>query len=437
MNNLLEKVRSFSKNDIVKVFSLTSISTLVRMLTGMISVKVVASIIGPVGVALVGQLNNFSTMLLAFSGGGINSGITKYIAECRNDDQKVKRYLSTALRITIVCSACAGILLIVLSDFLSQYVMLSPDYGYVFIVFGFTIMLYALNAMLASVINGFKEFKKYVSINIAGTIIGLIYTVLLVYFWGLDGALVGAVTFQSIMLFVSIWMMRKLPWAHLSWFKEKFDKVISKQYFGFSLMTLVAAIASPLSLMLMRGYVISEISAVEAGWWEGMNRISNMYLSVITSSLGVYYLPRMSELSNIREWRAEIVKAYKLVIPLMLCGFLVVYFIRLWVIQLLFTPDFYPMENMFSWQLVGDFLKICSWLLAYNLLAKSMIKLYVFSEILFVASKVALSFLFMHWNGTIGLVQAYFVNYILYLLFMLYVFRKQLFSKSVSFQQWK
>ena len=67
--------------DIVRVFSFTAVATLVKMLTGLISVKVVASIIGPAGVALVGQLNNFTSIAMTVSSGGINSGITKYIAE--------------------------------------------------------------------------------------------------------------------------------------------------------------------------------------------------------------------------------------------------------------------------------------------------------------------------------------------------------------------
>ena len=39
-------LRRFLQIDLVKVFSLTSISTLVRMLTGIISIKIVAIILG-------------------------------------------------------------------------------------------------------------------------------------------------------------------------------------------------------------------------------------------------------------------------------------------------------------------------------------------------------------------------------------------------------
>ena len=321
--------RRFTSADIVKVFSFTAMSTLVKMLTGLISVKVVASIIGPAGVALVGQLNNFASIVMSLSSGGINSGITKYIAEYKKDEDKIKDCLSTALRITVVCSLLVGVFLILFNSYLSKVILLSPDYTYVFIIFGFTILLYALNLMLISILNGFKEFKRYVRINIANSVVGLIFTLSFVSVLGLPGALISAVTYQSVMFVITLWMIRKLPWFTWNNFKRKISGVLSRKYLHYTLMALTTAATLPVSQMLLRGYVISEISPVEAGWWEGMNRISHMYLLVITSSFSVYYLPRLSELKDSVEIRREIVKAYKVIIPMLLVAFTLVYLLRL------------------------------------------------------------------------------------------------------------
>ncbi|WP_459189877.1 O-antigen translocase [Parabacteroides sp. APC149_11_2_Y6] len=425
--NFLSLCRRATKADIVKVFSFTAISTLVKMLTGLISVKVVASIIGPAGVALLGQLNNFASIAMTVSSGGINSGITKYVAEYKEDEIKIKPLLSTALRITVYSSLVAGILMIVFHSFLSEIIMLSDEYGYVFVLFGITILLYALNMMLISILNGFKEFQRYVKINIANSILGLLFTLLFVLTLGLKGALVSTVTYQSVMLLVTLWMIRKLPWLKWSYFKRKLDIAITKKYFRYTLMTLTTAATVPVSQMLLRGYVISEISAVEAGWWEAMNRISNMYLMVITSSFSVYYLPRLSELNNPKELRHEIFKSYKVIVPMLLGGFVLVYFLRTIVIRILFTPEFLPMENLFVWQLLGDFFKICSWLLAFLMVAKSMTKTFVATEIIFALTFVGLGFLFMHWNGVVGITQGYMVNYVLYMICMMILFRKIIF----------
>lgn len=431
MAGLVGKAKSFIsrvlKADIVKVFSLTSISTLVKMCTGLVSVKIVASIIGPAGVALVGQLNNFSTIALSLATGGINSGITKYIAEYKSDASKVKQYLATAFRITVVCSLLVGLVLLLLCKQLSSLIMMTPQYWYVFAIFGITITFYGLNNMLVSVVNGYKQFNKYVKVNVVSSIFGVAFTVALVLALGLPGALISAVTFQSLMIFVSVLMLRKLEWLRKDWLVGKFKRTIASQYFRYALMTLLSAFLVPISQMLLRGYVISEISITEAGWWEGMNRISNMYLMVITSSFSVYYLPRLSEISDRIELRHEIFKCYKVIVPLLLAGFTVIYFLRFFIVKLLFTHEFMPMTQLFIWQMAGDFFKICSWLLAFLMVAKSMTKAYISTEIIFTLSYILLGYTFIRLDGIVGLCQAYLTNYVLYLVVLTFMFRKLLF----------
>lgn len=421
---IIQDLKRIAKADIVKVFSLTSISTLVRMCTGLVSVKVVASIIGPSGVALVGQLNNFSTIALSLAQGGINAGVTKYVSEYRADDQKAKDYISTAFKITILCSLSVGLLLLLGCHILSKLILMTPEFWYVFAIFGFTIIFYGLNNLLVSIVNGYKQFNKYVKVNIVSSIFGVAFTVILVLIWGIPGALVSAVTFQSLMIIVSVIMLRNLPWLKKEYFANRFKRAIASKYFRFTLMTLTTALCVPVVQMLLRGYVMSEISDTEAGIWEGMTRISNMYLMIITSSFSVYYLPRLSEITDRLELRHEIFKCYKLIIPLLLGGFTLIYFMRYFIIKILFTSEFMPMSQLFIWQMAGDFFKICSWLLAYLMVAKAMTTSFITTEIVFSATWLGLGLLFVSNHGIIGLCQAYLVNYILYMVVMTILFRK-------------
>lgn len=415
--------------DIIKVFSLNAVSTLIRMLAGLISVKIVASIIGPAGVALLGQLSNISQILLGLANGGINGGITKYVAEYKEDDNEIKKIISNALRITLIFTFIIALCLIVGHRYLSRYILLTEEYGYVFVVFGFTIVLYTLNALLIAILNGFKLFKKYVVVNISGTIIGLIFSVFLVIFFGVPGALINAVTYQSIVFFVTLWMCRKQPWFNRNYFLKKFDRLTCRRFLGFSLMTIVSLSMLPVTQMLLRGYVISQISIIEAGWWEGMSRISAMYLSVITTALTVYYLPRLSEINDKQELRDEVFRCYKVIVPMLLCIIYFIFILRHFIIRTLFTPAFYPMENLFVWQMLGDFFKMCSWLLSYIMVAKAQTKRFVLCEIVFAFTYIGICFLFIDNNGIVGLTQGYMINYLLYLLTMLYLFRDLVFKK--------
>ena len=339
MVDLKSKIQNVLKLDIVKIFSFTALSTFVKMVTGLISVKVVAVLIGPSGIALIGQLNNFATIIMALASGGINNGVTKYVAEYKSSNSEIKNILSTGFKITAICSSFIGLLLIGFKDFLSNKILLSTEYGYVFIVFGIVLIFYALNSFIVSILNGFKEFKLLVYVNIVGSILGLLFTLTLVYFGGLKGALISSISFQSVMFIVTFYMIRKLFWLNRSFFLQSFDKQWLRRYLGFSLMALISAGTSPISQLILRGQIINDISQIEAGWWEAMNRISNIYLLIITTTLSVYYLPRLSEISDNRVLRSELLKAYKIIVPVLLLCFSSIFFLRFFVIKLLFTSE--------------------------------------------------------------------------------------------------
>jgi len=430
MNRLKTLLHKLSKIDLVKVFSLNAVSTLIHMCTALISTKVVASIIGPSGIAMLGQLNNINTMIQGVAGGGIRSGVTKFIAEYKDDNIKVGSYISNALKISIIFTTIISIVCIAGHKFLSNKIMLSPDYGYIFVVLGVTIFLFTLNSLLISILNGFKEFKKYVVVNILSSIFSLIFSVTLCVIWGLEGAMISAVTFQSVVLFVTLYQCRKCSWFRIDNFLGRYDKDIVKQYLQYTLMTLVTLSVVPVTQMILRGYVISEISIIEAGWWDGMNKISQMYLTVITTSLSVYILPRMSELTDKWALKMDIIKCYKLIIPFMLICTIVIYLLRHFIIWLLYTPDFYPMENLFIWQLLGDIFKISSWILSYLMLAKLKTKAFVITEILSGILSLIIRFLCVKQYGVLGLNIGYMINYAIYFIIMVYLFRDIVFCKK-------
>ena len=109
----------------------------------------------------------------------------------------------------------------------------------------------------------------------------------------------------------------------------------------------------------------------------------------------------------------------------------VVFLLKHFIIWFLYTPEFYPMEALFVWQLAGDFFKICSWLLAFLMVAKAKALMYISTEVLFTITYIVLSYLFVQINGVVGLTQGYLVAYFLYMLAMVFLFRNVIKVKKV------
>ena len=413
---LKELIGRFCRSELVKVFSLSSVATLVKMLTGLISTKVVAVLIGPGGVALLGQLNNLVYIVQYLASGAINNGVVKYVSEHKGSVGKVRTLLTNALLVTVVCSLACGTAMIACHGRLSRWIMLSDEYGYIFIVFGVTVILYAFNMLLLSIVNGYREYKMFIRINVANSLAGLVFAVVLTLLYGLPGALIGATTYQSAVFFVTLYMVRRKPWARWSYFRGRIDRSIIRNYLKYALMTLVSIGTMPVAQILIRRSIMLDLSELEAGWWEAMNRISNIYLLVVTTSFSVYYLPRLSEITEPNEVRREIGKAFKVIIPLLLTGFVLVYLCRFLIIRILFTSEFLPMAKLFGWQMGSDLFKIGCYILTYVMIAKARTVVYVTTEIVFTIIYIGLACQLMQTSaGIIGVTQAGMAAYLLHM----------------------
>ena len=418
---MINRIKRIVSTDLVKVSSLTAVSTVIRMLTGFVLVKVIAVVVGPSGLAILGQLNGFVAIVLVIGTLGINNGITKYVAEF-GESRKREIFIATAVKLSVSSSLIVGLLLIMFSSLLSNKILYNEGYSSVFIVFGITLVFYSLNTILLCILNGLKLYKKFVVINILASIIGLIFSAFLLYFYGLYGALIGTVTFQSVVFFVTPFFLKDQPWFKLSILKRKFSNKASKLFLSYSLMTLFSTCVGPGMQLFVRNFMIGEIGIVNTGLWDSTNKLSTAYLAIFTTSLTVYFIPRFSEINDKAEIKREIFKSIKLLAPFLLIMLTGIYFLRGHIIKILFTAEFIKISDIIIYQLIGDFFKVISWLFAFLLLAKAMTTKYILSELFFNSLLTFLTVYSVQQMGLVGGTIAYMVNYIIFFIFYLIFF---------------
>lgn len=409
---------------LVKTSILSFIATAIKMIAGLVINKAVAVYIGPAGLALVGQFQNFSQLVMTAAQGAINSGVTKYAAEYGKDNDRIPILFSTAAKISLFSSVVVGAGIVLLSNYASLHFLKSEDYSYVFVIFGFTIVLFVVNNLLLSILNGLKEIKTWVMINIIQSIYSLIFTTLLIVFLGLDGALIALVTNQSVTLLIVLWMLKKHQVIQLSNFKEAFDKPEAKKLYGFALMAITSAVTVPLSHSIVRNYIGENLGWDDAGYWQAIWYISTMYLMVVTTTLSIYYLPKLSEISDKAELRKELFQGYKIIMPIVIVMSITIFFLKDFIIWLLFTEDFAPMRELFFWQLVGDVIKLSCFLIGYVLIAKAMTKSFIVKEVLVSALFVFLSIYLVGQYGLVGVVYSYVITYIVNYLILFIVYKR-------------
>jgi PST family polysaccharide transporter len=220
-------------------------------------------------------------------------------------------------------------------------------------------------------------------------------------------------------------MLRKHEVIKLVNFKSTFDTTEGKKLGAFALMAITSAATVPVSHLIIRNYIGETLSWDDAGYWQAIWYISTMYLMVVTTTLSIYYLPKLSEITDKAELREELLHGYKIIMPIVIVLSVSVYLLKDFIIWLLFTEDFAPVRDLFLWQLVGDVLKLAAWLVAYLMLAKAMTKTFIITEVAFSLSFVLLSIWFVGQYGLVGMSYSFAINYGLYFIAMIFATKKE------------
>jgi O-antigen/teichoic acid export membrane protein len=242
-----------------------------------------------------------------------------------------------------------------------------------------------------------------------------------------EGALLAIITTPSLLFLVSFLSINN---------EIKFFKVVNTKFYrllflkdlsSYSLMALVSAVFGPMVFLAIRKNIIATIGIDQAGFWEAITRISSYNFLFITSLIGIYFLPKLAVAKGHHETKSLFWEYYKGILPLFVVAMVVLYLLRDFVVQILFTKEFMPVSKLFFWQLIGDTFKAASFILGYQFYAKKLTKAFIFFELFSLAILYFSSVYFVSLYAIEGVVMAHALTYSIYFVVLCSYFRKSLF----------
>lgn len=407
---------------------ISGLGVVVRLLAQLGLNKVLAVYLGPAGFALVGQYQSILQILSVFSTNTLGSGIVKTTAES-DKEGSLQQATIDVWRASVAYSLASMVIVVLLAffygDSISKAFLGSAEFSKVPLFFAASFIFFCLNNILISILNGFGKVTLIMFSNISGSIIALLLVYVLVTKWSLFGALVALSIYQGVWFFVTICLCIRQKWCEFKNFFGNTSIKALKFLGGFMLMSLITAICVPIAQLYLRNLFINEFSAEAAGYWEAMQKLSIAYLSLITTVLAIYFLPKYAKISNSKELKFELKNGYSLVVPSLIVILVIVYFLRDYIVNIVYSTEFSRVGDLLLYQLIGDFFKICSWLLSYYLVAKAQIKAFISLEVFFTIFYVVLTEFFVKLLGFEYVALGYMLNYIFYFTLLFLLFSKK------------
>jgi PST family polysaccharide transporter len=329
------------QNQLFKVTSLNSLSILVRIITGFISSKAIAYFVGPSGMALMGNLRNFTSTIENIGILGLQNGIVQNCAKNNGNKEQLNKWITSLFWIFCSLALLLSFIVFLGNSFFSNQIFGSAS-GYHFVLYfiAFVIPFQVLHLFFVAILNGFSEYKKVTAISVYSYVAGLLISLFLMLKFGINGALISISVLSVFQFLFSGYYFVQYFSFQLILLNRKIDFRNIKQILPLGLMTLFSAVLAPILYIFIRNLITKEVSLEAAGYYEAMQRISGFYMMFISTLITFYFLPELTKAKSLDKERKLTFAFYKGIIPIFGFGLVLIYFLRNFVIQVLLTKEF-------------------------------------------------------------------------------------------------
>ncbi len=418
------KVPGFIReNLLLKMTSLNAVVISIRLAVSFFIQRLLAELVGEAGIYKIGQLRSVSQILTSITSLGVFNGVVKYVSEHKEDKEQLQKLFSTTLVFSVIGSTLTSLVLLVFASQLSSAIFGSIEYEFLIKLIAIVVPFIAIQRVFNGVINGLSQYKKFVKIELLSYLISAFLTVTLLLQYNLDGALFAIAITPVVQVMVMLFLIVKILKEYVQFSKLTFTTPLAKNLLAFSLMSFVSTVLINYVEIDIRSMLANRLTEDDAGIWTALTFISKNYMVFSGSIFTLYVLPKFAGIYTRQDFKSELITIYKTLLPVFGGGMILVFLFRDLLIDLIY-PGFTGMSSLFKWQLMGDFIKLASLVLAHQFLAKKMVRNFIFSEIISLVLFYSLSYVFTASYGVEGVVIAHFIRYIIYFLVVLFlVFR--------------
>ncbi len=384
-----------------------------RMTANLVVVKMIAVYVGPAGFGLLGNFMSLITMTTVFAGGGINTGITKYVAEYKRSPRRLLRFLGSTVVYGGAFSIMVALVTLAAATPISRLLFSTAEYAWLVRCVGLAHLLTFIGSGVIAVGNGLQRPVEYARITISGYLLSFPVAWILIHQFGLPGAGIALLCVMSCTGIPALWVAARSPLTSL--IRVRMQRQDFYGLLRFSAMAITSAVAFPTAEITIRKQVLASLGADATGLWQATSRLSGAYMGFFTVFLATYYMPKLASMTD-RSAQARLVWRYLAMVG---GGFAIaavgIFALRPVVIHLLFSDAFQGMSPLVGWQLLGDVFRVAAYVIGFLGIARGSLLLYVGAEVLQASLLTLLVTLGLRAeHSLIGVQHAYVATYVVY-----------------------
>ena len=197
---------------ILKSSALIGGSSVLKIGIGMVRTKVMAVLLGPSGVGLIGLYGSLIDLAQNIAGMGVNSSGVRQIAEAvgSGDSEKIARTAIVLRRTAVMLGALGAALLVVFCSAISGWTFGTSEHSAAIAWLAIAVFFGAVAGGQSALIQGMRRIADLAKMGILGAIYGTIIGVALVYFLGERGIVPSLISISGMSVLMSWWFSRRV-----------------------------------------------------------------------------------------------------------------------------------------------------------------------------------------------------------------------------------
>ncbi len=404
-----------SYGQILKSSSIVGGAQGINYIIGLVRTKVVAVLLGPSGVGLVGLYMSIISLVQTVAQLGIDQSGVREIAEAAGtgDQLKVARTARTLRRVCWLTGVLGWVLTASLSWLLAQWTFGSTEHMWAVAALGSVVLLESMAGGQRALLQGVRRISDLARLQVSAALLSTIVA-LVVYGWLRARGIVPVIILTSLVQLGCSWFYARrislapvqIRWSDL-WAESRQLVVLGSAF-------MYGALLAALAALVVRSLIVRDLGLDDAGIYQAAWALSGMFAGFILQAMGADFYPRLTSAAHDNERVNKLVnEQIEVGMLLALPGILIATALSAVLMYVLYSSKFVVAGDMLPWFLVGVFGQVVSWPLGLVQLAKGATSWIYLSRTLSLAIQLAAVFLLIRFGGLIGSAIAFPVHILL------------------------
>jgi PST family polysaccharide transporter len=403
--------------ELLKSISKLTIPTVINLVFSILRNKVLAVVVGPIGLGVYSQIINMSNLIYAILPIGA-IGLIRYTSNYYENNRKedIAYLYKYFFKRNLIVSFVLAFLIVFFRQDISFYLFSSAEYSNYFILLSIIVPINLLFSFIDIYLRGIRKINVYVLFLSINSLLSIIFTIPLIIFAGIYGAIIALVSNILLSIIVGFIILKKYELFLDFKVTAKIDSATINNIYKFGFASLISLVLQNVVILLIRSIVAAKLSLNDVGLFQSVYSISTGYFGIFFTLMSTYSIPKLSALNKMSEINNEVNTTIKLLL-LVYTPIIVFFFVfRSYAIKLLYSSDFVLAKGLLIYQAPAEFFKALSWVMGLWLIPTLRIKQWMTFEILYYCLFFLFFYLFIEVAG-LGLKStsiSYLISYIVF-----------------------